>query len=249
LKLNQPYINMKRVFRSLFYLSLIALAAGFFWYRYEMKNAVPGEKETETRAFHGIKASGAFEIHLHKGETYDIQIKADNQNWLDDIRTEVKNGILHIHHEGNAWIFGKDGIELDITAPDINWISVSGAARLETEAPLSGEELYVKVSGAGDLDIDAEVSVFTAILSGTGNLELEGSAEEASFKISGVGNIDAFDFKANRVKAKISGTGNAEVYASEVIDAKISGAGNISYRGNPKEVISNVSGAGSINQK
>lgn len=238
---------MKRFFSIIFYSLIIALAAVFFWNRYDMKSAVPGETGHSTDEFHGLEIGGAFEVVLHKGNTYDVNITADNEKWLSEIRTEVKNGILHVRQERKGWNFGKD-IRLDITAPELRWIHLSGTAELDTEDPIVGDELFVKLSGAGELDIDAKVGVFTAQLSGTGSMELDGEAENANFKISGIGNIDAYNFKVENLTAKISGTGNAEVYATKSIQAKISGAGNISYKGNPDLVNSDVSGAGSINR-
>jgi hypothetical protein len=44
----------------------------------------------------------------------------------------------------------------------------------------------------------------------------------------------------------ISGAGDAEVFASVKLDAHVTGAGDIRYKGNPPQVIHNTSGAGSI---
>jgi hypothetical protein len=44
----------------------------------------------------------------------------------------------------------------------------------------------------------------------------------------------------------ISGAGSAEVYASVKLDATVSGAGNVNYKGNASEVNQHVSGAGSV---
>ncbi|MCI4670167.1 MAG: DUF2807 domain-containing protein [Bacteroidia bacterium] len=239
---------MKRLISIIFYSAIIAIAASFFWNHYSSKNATPGQTGYNTDEFHGLEVGGAFKIVLHKGKEYDVSITSENEKWLPHIRTEVKNGILHVKYDKKSWAFTKN-IKLDVTAPEIRWINVSGAAELDTEDPIVGEELFVKISGAGDLDIDARVGVFTAQLSGTGNLDIEGNTDNANFKISGIGNIDADDFKAKHVSAKISGTGNAEVYASKSLHAKISGAGNISYKGNPSTVKSDVSGAGSIHEK
>jgi hypothetical protein len=50
------------------------------------------------------------------------------------------------------------------------------------------------------------------------------------------------------VKVRISGSGNASVWANESIEAKISGSGDIDYRGNPNKEITKISGSGSINK-
>jgi len=52
--------------------------------------------------------------------------------------------------------------------------------------------------------------------------------------------------KAENTKVDISGAGSAEVYASVKLDAEVSGAGSIKYKGNAGNVIQQVSGAGSV---
>ena len=46
----------------------------------------------------------------------------------------------------------------------------------------------------------------------------------------------------------ISGAGSAEVYASVKLDAEVSGAGTVRYKGNATNVSQHVSGAGSVNK-
>ena len=67
--------------------------------------------------------------------------------------------------------------------------------------------------------------------------------------MSGAGNVSAGDLKAKDVDVTMSGAGNANVYASNKLDATISGAGSVTYAGDPPTVNKNVSGIGSIAKK
>ena len=62
-------------------------------------------------------------------------------------------------------------------------------------------------------------------------------------------NTDLISGKTNSTIVTIEGLGNANVNVSEKLEATISGAGNLTYKGNPKEIIKEKSGLGSINQK
>ncbi|MCP2936704.1 DUF2807 domain-containing protein, partial [Salmonella enterica subsp. enterica serovar Typhimurium] len=55
-----------------------------------------------------------------------------------------------------------------------------------------------------------------------------------------------FDLKSENTKVEISGAGDAEVFASVQLDARVSGAGSVKYKGNAASVNQKVSGAGSV---
>jgi Putative auto-transporter adhesin, head GIN domain len=49
-------------------------------------------------------------------------------------------------------------------------------------------------------------------------------------------------------KVDISGAGSAQVFASVKLDAEVSGAGSVTYKGNAVNVSQHVSGVGSVNK-
>ena len=64
-------------------------------------------------------------------------------------------------------------------------------------------------------------------------------------KLSGAGDIKAGDLKATAADVQISGAGNATVWATGELKARVSGAGDVRYKGQPR-VDQKVSGVGSI---
>jgi hypothetical protein len=77
---------------------------------------------------------------------------------------------------------------------------------------------------------------FRADLSGVGDLELAGECVALEANVSGVGDLDAADLRCANVTVTVSGVGEAKVYASESVDASVTGMGDISIAGDPKEV-------------
>ena len=64
---------------------------------------------------------------------------------------------------------------------------------------------------------------------------------------SGSGDIISAELISKSATITINGSGDAEVFASDSINAKINGAGNIEYFGNPENVDSIINGSGDIN--
>jgi len=80
-------------------------------------------------------------------------------------------------------------------------------------------------------------------------MSLTGNSNNFSTGISGSGNMNAQKLTAQVVNAKISGSGNVKVNAVNEINAKTSGSGNIIYSGNPTIIKANSSGSGSIQKR
>lgn len=188
-----------------------------------------GKVVSQTRdvsQFNGINAGGVFLINVKAGQDFKVSVSADD-NLLPYISTRVENGILRIETEKRFSTHNR--IKVDISAPKINKIDLSGASKLTLDG-VSNDSLAVKASGA-----------CKATISGT--------TGELSIEMSGASNLDAGGLESGNVTIDGSGASNAYVKASEKLKADLSGASNVRYSGNPSEVIKDTSGAASVKQR
>ncbi|MCA1558134.1 MAG: DUF2807 domain-containing protein, partial [Acidobacteria bacterium] len=140
--------------------------------------------------------------------------------------TEVKDGTLYIKSERGFNV--KKAIKVRITTQNLDGLSSSGASKITLDG-VKNEQLVIETSGASRIEAAGE----------TKSLEIESS---------GASKVDVQELRASRVKVSLSGAGRAQVYASEEVNADVSGASTITYYGEPKVVNKSVSGAGSINK-
>lgn len=188
-----------------------------------------GQYKTEGRelaAFNKLDLSGAYRVEVHCGETQRVEVNAES-NLLPMIKTKVEKGTLYIG--SSLKNYRKSRITIKIFVNDIVTLSSSGSC-----------DLLVKNLKNTDFSID---------LSGAGNLRIEGSTGNFRASISGAGNLNSESLIAKNVSLSLSGAGHAEVYASDNLDASISGVGSVIYSGDPKNVKKDVSGVGSIKKK
>jgi hypothetical protein len=85
--------------------------------------------------------------------------------------------------------------------------------------------------------------------SGASNIQASGETKKLEIDMSGASNINTRELRALSVRVSGSGAGHAKVYASEELNAKLSGVGSITYAGDPKVVTKDVSGLGSISKE
>jgi len=82
--------------------------------------------------------------------------------------------------------------------------------------------------------------------SGASSINVEGSVTNLEADFSGACSLDAKDLHTETAKISLSGAGSVDVTVTESLNASISGAGTVTYGGNPKTVEKNVSGLGKI---
>jgi len=123
---------------------------------------------------------------------------------------------------------------------------------LETEASSNGDieleavectTLVTEASSAGDISINnVKAETVSVEASSSSDVSLAGVCRSAKFESSSAGDIEADELKAEHVIAKASSSGDITCHATESLEVSISSAGNISYRGNPKQIMSHHKG-------
>ena len=95
----------------------------------------------------------------------------------------------------------------------------------------------LEASSAGDVSIKAlKAETVHAEASSSGDVSLEGVCRSVKFDASSAGDIEADELKADEVVAKASSAGDITCYALESLDVSTSSAGNVRYKGNPKQI-------------
>lgn len=194
-----------------------------------MQKEGSGVEASETRdldAFSRLSLSGEADVVVTIGEPQTVSVRGDD-NLLADVETDVDEDTLEISEPSNIDLDPRVGIFVQITVPALQEVDVSGAGDVSVEG-LSGDLFRAEVSGAGDV-------------------EASGDVERVEAEVSGAGDIRFAALVARAATADVSGAGNVQVHATESLVASVSGAGNITYTGDPADLETDVSGAGEIN--
>ncbi len=207
-----------------------------------------GNIRTETRNvknFSGVKTSGSIDIEISPGDKYSVSVE-DDENILPAIVTEVEGGTLNIHYKNNTSI-NDDHAKVYVKVPSLDKIISSGSANITINGVVKNDrKIEVAVSGSGDINGGLDAPEISASIGGSGNMKLHGRTKDFDARVSGSGNMDCRDLHSENTIIKVSGSGNAHVFASVHIEARVSGSGDIYYGGNPTSPEIHQSGSGSI---
>lgn len=206
--------------------------------------------ERSVGEYDAIGLAGWFDVDLVSGKEGEIKLEGES-NLLEHIITEVKNGKLSIKVEKgynlkpSSW---DDGIRIIVPIESIDAIALSGSGDIVGKTTIKTDEFRTAMSGSGDITLEIEANSVDASMSGSGDITLNGSTRDFEATISGSGDIKAYGLEADNVEAVVSGSADIRVTATKMLKARVSGSGDISYRGNPEKVDTKTSGSGDISK-
>lgn len=208
-----------------------------------------GRMTTEQRnisGFTAVNADGSVDVVVSKGP-YQVTVKGDD-NVMQYVVTEVTGGQLSVHFKSSVSFIDFDDVTVYVSAPDINEFVCHGSGNITGQGRLSDSgKIIINVFGSGDIQLDVDGPSVVSEIHGSGDITLAGETKDVSCAIYGSGDFKASSLKAENAHVSIHGSGDAEVYASESLDAEIAASGDVHYRGEPK-VTSSVHGSGEVSR-
>ena len=207
-----------------------------------------GNIRTEKRStgnFNAVKTSGSIDIEISSGDAYSVSVENDD-NILQYVVTEVHDGTLNVHYKDGYSIMD-DHAKVYVTAPSLDKLSVSGSGDITSQGMLkNSRQIEMNVSGSGNIKAQVDAPVINISVGGSGDISLTGHTKDFTCGVSGSGDVNCGGLESENATVKVSGSGNAHVFASVHLSATVSGSGDVYYRGNPPSPEIHTSGSGSV---
>jgi len=206
---------------------------------------VISEDRTINSNFEVISVKQGINLYLTQGNSTEINVEAD-ENILDLLITEVKNGELKVYFDKN--VYRAKARNVYLTTTTISKIRTSSGAFLKSENTLQVKSLDLDSSSGSSIKILVNATEVTSESSSGANINVFGNTETFSVKASSGSTIDANELEAVDVYAKVSSGANINVNVSGKLTAKAGSGGGIDYEGSPKEVNKDTSSGGSVSR-
>ncbi|MEM9142940.1 MAG: head GIN domain-containing protein [Bacteroidota bacterium] len=196
----------------------------------------PGKKGNgvlveENRAINGdfteVYVSEGLHAYVTQGDDFEIVVEAD-ENIVDLIATDIKNGKLRIHALENI---GRATKKIHVSLPEVSGLKSSSGAHLNTQNTIRANKLEIDGSSGANIHTEIVARDVEIDASSGANLTISGETDAAYIDVSSGGNINARAFRTLVCKADASSGGNLSVNVSESLTADASSGGNISYTG------------------
>ena len=235
-----------KTFKTLFILFLVAT--------FGINTAFAAKNDkTEIRKvkeFSAVKVSTGIDLYLTMGETEAVKVIADNEI-IDEIITEVKDGTLRIYMKKNNW-FGwrvSKSRKVYVTVKELNSIDASSGSDVKSENTLKGESLEVEASSGSNVELDVFYKNLFVDTSSGSDARLSGRVKTLEAEASSGSDIKAQDLESKICKIKVSSGSDASVTVTDELYAKASSGADIRYYGNPSIKDTDESSGGDVRRK
>lgn len=235
--------------------------------------AAPEETVSETRPVDArvlrVKVDGPIDLKLKQGAVAAL-VFIGHRALMARASADQQGDTLHIGAEAKNFHFGRrgNGLRAELTLPDLREVSSDSLGTTEVTG-FSGDEIDLKLDGAGAMKVVCNYRLVNAVLGGVGSMQITGANMEgvdlnlngAGFmslrgtskwlkaNMGGLGNLDAQHFHTDSVNLDLSGLGNASVSARQNVTLNLSGMGSVTVYGKPAKRSVSVDGLGSVSWK
>jgi hypothetical protein len=207
-----------------------------------------GNVKKETRnpgIFTKVHSSGSADVKITSGSNCAVTVE-DDENLLPYLETNVENGTLNVRYKDGISV-SNDHAKIYITAPALSEVTTSGASNITINGVLqNNDKISFTTSGIGNIEGEVDAPAVSVTISGTGTVKLSGRTKNFDCEISGVGHASCGNLESENTDVRVSGVGDAHIFASVHLSATVNGAGNVYYRGNPQNPEIHTSGVGSV---
>lgn len=203
-------------------------------------------------AFKGVSAGGGITVYLSQGNEQAVAVSADDQKYVDKIKTEVKNGVLRIYVDAgmwNNWSWGNKKIKAYVTVTELNSLEFSGGSIGKAVDPITVNDLKAECHGGSILTGEFKGNSLNLDLSGGSIATLQGSFSNATVDASGGAILNGFDATMETCNVDASGGSVIKVNVNKELSADASGGSVINYTGSGIIKKVDTSGGSSIKKK
>lgn len=241
----------KSILTAMIILFTVTSASAQWW---NSSEKITGNKEVtkQTRTvdnYDRISVTGMMDVQLVAGKEGKIDLEAES-NLMEHIETEVSGGHLKISVKKGVNLQPSKNypIKIVVTFEDLEALTLTGSGHIRNEDVIKSRDFKVSVTGSGNMNLYLVSETLSGSVTGSGDVKLRGNTGEFKCSVTGSGDVLAYDLKADTVDANVTGSGDIQITVVNELNARVSGSGDITYKGNPEKQNFRTSGSGKVTQ-
>lgn len=207
----------------------------------------------EIKGFRGVKVATGIQLIVTQGNTEAVAISAPSQEDRNNIKTEVKNGILCINYDYNVWklLRGKvhKNLKAYVSIVNVDVLDVSSGASMKIDGEIKSDKLDIDASSGGMMRGKINAKTVRVDHSSGAVVNLSGAAETIDVDGSSGAVFQGYGLVAKSVSAETSSGAVVQVTANDEISAHASSGGHVSFKGTGTIKSKRTSSGGHVGKK
>lgn len=189
------------------------------------------------------------QIDSIKNNATELTVNTD-ANILNLLDINVRGTTLTIKPQRRYNLLPSAPIVIKLKINELNSIELNGASILNISKAFNINDLDIDISGASELKIaNLEANKIECEVSAASDATFSGKANYFKVEASAASSVKAENLTAETIDAQASSASKIECCAVNSLSAEATSASSIYYKGTPKTLNKDTSGAGEVTQK
>jgi hypothetical protein len=219
-----------------------------------MKNIVASILLISASAFGQVEKKVGDFNKVTSFDRIDVLLIASNENKVvlegkeaNEVELVNKNGELKIRMPLTKLLYG-DNISVTVYFKSIEAIEANEGSRIICSDVIEATAFNIIAKEGSEVKVTLEVSKLNARAANGSKITLEGKAENQEVVVNSGGIYQAEKLKTLQTTITGNAGGEAEIFATDLVEAKVRAGGDILIYGKPKQINQKVIAGGSIRE-
>ena len=218
--------------KNLYFILLIISTAAF------------SQIEKEVGDFYKVTAFDQIDVLLIASDENKVIL---NGNGVEDVELINKNGELKIRMPLIKLLSG-DNISATVYFKELTAVEANEKSRIASEATFEATGFDIVAKEGSEIKIKLLVDRLTAKITNGSKVNAEGNATTQDILINSGGIYEAEKLVTNQTYITANAGGEADIYVTGIVDAKVRAGGVITIYGKPKQINQNIVAGGRIEE-
>lgn len=219
---------MKKIVYSLLLISSIAFS----------------QTEKKVSDFTKVTAFDQIDVILIPGNETKVILSGEDS---DHVELVIKNGELKIRMPLTKLLKGDD-ISAIVYYKKIEAVEANEGSRIASEATFKTTSFDIIAKEGSQIKIKLDVDKLTARVANGSSISISGNATNQDVLVNSGGTYEAEKLITNQTVITSNAGGEADVYATDLVDAKVRAGGDITIYGKPKQINQKIVAGGTIQE-
>ena len=198
--------------------------------------------EKKVGDFDKVTSFDKIDVFLVKSTENKIVIDGKDANLVELV---IKNGELKIRMPLTKLLSG-DNISVTVYFTSITAAEANEGSRIACGDKINSTSFDIIAKEGSEIKLLLEVKKLTSRVTNGSKVTLEGKASNQDVVINSGGIFEGQKLTTEQTTITVNAGGEADIYASEFVDAKVRAGGEIMIFGNPKQINQKTVAGGTI---
>ena len=202
------------------------------------------QTEKEVGNFNKVTSFDKIDVVLVPSSENKVLLNGSGSNEVELVN---KNGELKIRLPLTKLLSG-DNISATVYYKNMDAIEANEGSRISSEATFNSTAFDIIAKEGSEINIKLSTERLTVKVSNGSKIKLEGKATNQDVLINSGGIYEAEKLITNQTIITANAGGEATIYATDFVDAKVRAGGNITIYGKPKQINQKIVAGGRIEE-